>query len=246
MYVFLDESFRDQHPTRRAFGVLAGVAISDRALDSVQSMIYAVRKPYHGRVLKESDEFKGNELLGTATWRSIRERGFSEQFNLVEEVLQRCAAASIVVVGVVCFEQNLHTFAANDPDRLSATFGSLLKRVDHLAKRSFPGERAQVVFDGRDHGTNSRNALAITNFLVKSPVGRTLDAIRQYPLFGVSQANNYALQIADLVTTVIALHHQQRPDARTEPLWRVVDRMVVRFREGTRRWSTLKVLSAPQ
>jgi Protein of unknown function (DUF3800) len=240
MYVFLDESFRTHATTRAPFGVLAGICVPDHAINSVQSMLYAVRKPYHDKVLHEGDEIKGNELLGSATFRARASQGFSLQWNLASEMLSHCAHARLHVAGVICFDTAFHTFACDDENAVGPVFGCLLRRLSDLASRAYPNERVQIVFDGRDFKVNERNAKAITNFLVKSPVGRHLNLIMPYPLFGVSQAHNYPLQVADLVTTVIAMHHEERRDVRE--LYENVRRMAVRFREGESTWRTLKVL----
>lgn len=172
-----------------------------------------------------------------------REKGYSYQFNLVEELLGFARTSGFAAFGIVCFDPAFHTFACADEDSLDKTFQHLFRRIDRYAKRQHPGELVKLVFDDRDPATNRNNAKAITNYLVKSPVGRRYDSILSYPLFAVSQGHNYGLQLADVVTTVIAMRFQGNP--HIDPLWRVVQRMFYRFQDGERKWTSLKVLRPP-
>lgn len=209
----------------------------------VQAGVFAVRRPYHGQVLKPEQEMRGTELLGNATFKCIEKKGYSYHFNLVEELLGFARISGFAVFGVVCFDPSFHTFACRDEHSLDRTYRCLFSRLDRYAKREHPGELVELVFDDRDVRTNRENAKAITNFFGKSPVGRRYDSILPYPLFAVSQGHNYGWQLADIVTTVIAKRFEG--DTRILPLWRPVKRMLYPFEEGDRRWTSLKVLRPP-
>lgn len=242
--MFLDESFRTSRVTGHRFGALCGVAVPDAAVRALQAGVYAVRRPYHDTVLRPEQEIRGKELLGNATFKHKLVHGFSYHYNLVEELLGFSRTSGFVVFGVVCFDPGFHTFACRDEHSLDKTYRCLFSRIDTYARRERPGELVELVFDDRDVQTNRDNAKAITNFLVRSPVGRRYDTMLPYPLFAVSQGHNYGLQLADVVTTVIAKRFEG--DERTEQLWRLTRQMFYRFEDGGRRWSSLKVLRPPE
>lgn len=240
MLIFLDESFRTNVNTGAEFGVLAGVAIPEDIFHQFQYDFFTVRRPYHGNVLKEDDEIKGKELLSSSTLKRISIKGSSYHWNLAEELLQVSRSRGVKVFGVVCFRPQLKSFVCGDESLIDPTFRYLFERIDLYMKRTFPTRTAKLIFDNREHRTHEANARAITNFFVKSPVGKGFDSILRIPLFAVSQGHNYGLQLADLVTTVVALNFQGRKEFR--PLWKIVNGMLVSADVGGRRQTSLKVM----
>lgn len=172
----------------------------------------------------------------------LEKNGYSYQWNLAEEILQYATRKQFKVFGVVCFRSGLHTFVCGNDSRLDQTFRDLFDRIDLYMKRSFPGRFAKLVFDNRDNRTNEHNARAITNFFVKSTVGSGYDSILRVPFFAASQGHNYGLQLADLVTTVVALRWQG--EKRIGPLWKLVYRMLDRQPVGALHQSSLRVMRA--
>ncbi len=71
-------------------------------------------------------------------------------------------------------------------------------------------------------------------------MGKGYDSILRIPLFAVSQGHNYGLQLADLVTTVIALNFQGQKEFR--PLWGIVKKMFYTTDVGGNRQTSLKVM----
>lgn len=240
MLVFLDESFRTNRRTGNRFGVLAGAAIPEDIFHTFQADMFGVRGPYHGEVLKPDDEIHGVKLLNRATLRSIEKRGFSQHWNLAEDILRFSRSRDIKVFGVVCFREDLHSFVCGDELRLDVTYRYLFERVDRYMKREFPGRMAKLVFDNREHRTHERNARAITNFFTRSQLGLGYDSILRVPFFAVSQGHNYGLQLADLITTVIGLFFQQGRAYR--PLWEIVRSMLYVTRVGGRDQTSLKTM----
>ena len=114
MLIFLDESIRDHSRTGRKFGVLAGVAMPEDTFHTFQADMFGVRKPYHGTVLGEDSEVHGNKLLNSTTLRVRRRKGYSQQWNLAEDLLHFARSRNIKVFGVVCF-------SARDSTRSYAT-----------------------------------------------------------------------------------------------------------------------------
>lgn len=240
MLIFLDESFRKNENTGRPFGVLAGVAIPEDTFHDFQRGFFFIRRPYHGKVLGDNDEIKGRELLNKATLKRIHMKGSSAHWSLAQDLLGFARSRKLKVFGVVCFRSRLNSFICGDESDLDVTFRYLFERIDNYMKRDFPARRAKLIFDNRDHRTHEKNARAITNFFVRSAVGLGYDSILRVPLFAVSQGHNYGIQLADLVTTVIALYFQGRREYR--PLWRVVQQMLNIVPIGGQVQSSLKVM----
>jgi hypothetical protein len=134
----------------------------------------------------------------------------------------------------------LTSFVCGDETDLDVTFRYLFERIDNYMKRDFPGRMAKLIFDNRDHKTHERNARAITNFFVRSTVGLGYDSILRIPMFAVSQGHNCGVQLADLVTTVIALCFQGRREFR--PLWKIVQGMLNVVPVGGQQQTSLKVM----
>lgn len=242
MLVFLDESFRTHVPSGTPFGVLSGIAIPEDSFHLVQRDLYEVRRPYHGQVLSEDGEIHGSHLLNGMTFKIMQDRGFAYRWNLAEDILQFARNRKLKVFGVVCFRSNLKSFVCGDEKKLDTTYRYLFERIDLYMKREFPGRHAKLIFDNREHKTHEKNAKAITNFFVRSPIGLGYDSILRVPFFAVSQGHNYGLQLADLITTVIGLRFQG--ETRIQPLWKIVQDMLVVQQVGIQRQSSLKVMRA--
>ncbi len=240
MLIFLDESFRNNRRTGRKFGVLSGVAIPEDTFHAFQRDMFGVRKPYHGKVLKHDDEIHGNLLLRTATLKYRKRNGYSLHWNMAEELLQFARNRAIRVFGIVCFRNGLHSFVCDDEANLDVTYRYLFERIDAYMKREFPGRVAKLVFDNRDHKTHEKNARAITNVFVRSQMGLGYDSILRIPFFAVSQGHNYGLQLADLVTTVVALFFEGRREFK--PFWDIVKEMFYMTEVGGQTQSSLKVM----
>jgi hypothetical protein len=240
MLVFLDESFRKHSKTNISFGVLAGVAIPEDTYHIFQRDFFYARKPYHGQVLGSDDEIHGIDLLNNTTLRVREKQGFSYQWNLVHDILSFSRSRQIKVFGIVCYRTGLHTFVCDNETELDVTFRYLFERIDVFMKREFPGRVAKLIFDNREHKTNEKNARAITNFFVRSQLGLGYDSILRVPFFAVSQGHNYGVQLADLITTVIALYFQGKREYRS--LWEIVQRMFYIAEVGGQRQSSLKVM----
>jgi hypothetical protein len=107
-------------------------------------------------------------------------------------------------------------------------------------KLAFPGRMAKLIFDNRDHQTHKANARAITNFFIRSTVGLGYDNILRVPFFAVSEGHNYGVQLADLVTTTIALRFQGWREY--DPLFRIVQQMLYHSTVGGQVQTSLKVM----
>ncbi|MBY0311634.1 MAG: DUF3800 domain-containing protein [Phycisphaerales bacterium] len=240
MLVFLDESFRKHRRTGAGFSVIAGVAIPEDTFSVFQRDWFEVVRPYHGVVLKADHDVHGNELLGSTTMR-VKEQGkYSAHWSLAEDLLNYSITRKFRVFGVVCFQDEYQSLICANDTRLDTTYMALLERVDLYMREKFPQRFVKLVFDDRGHSTNAKNGRATTNFLSRSTRGMGYDSIIKTPFFGVSKANNYGLQLADLVTTVISCRFQG--NETIYPLWLKAKHMFYRSYVGEQRISSLRVL----
>jgi hypothetical protein len=158
---------------------------------------------------------------------------------LAEDILNYAINRRFRIFGVVCFGAQ-SALICDDEVRLELPFRYLFERIDLYMKQTFPRRFAKLVFDDRGHSTNARNGRAATNFFVRSRLGMSYDTIIKTPFYGVSKANNYGLQLADLVTTVIGLRFQGKREF--DPLFEKAQRLLHVTRVGEIEQSSLKVM----
>jgi len=242
MLVFLDESFRRNTRNNADLACLCGVGVPEPTLPDYLQAVYEARKGYHGVVLGEDDELKGKYLLNRPVLNEMDKRGYSYKWNLVEELLQVSLRHDVIVFGVVNFDPRWRTLVSADETSLDQPFRRLFQRIDSCMKRQHVGQYAKLIFDNRQHAQNAMNSRAITNFLTRSTLGSSFDTIIKVPFFGVSEAQNYGLQMADIVTTVVSLKFAG--ERRIDPLWRLIKRMLYRYEVDGRGFTTLAVLRA--
>ncbi|MCH8344308.1 MAG: DUF3800 domain-containing protein [Planctomycetes bacterium] len=225
MLIFLDESFRQHQRLKTRFGVLAGAAIPEELFPSIQQGLYQIRRPYDQMILKPEHGLKGHDLLTRTTYRRIERDGYSYHYNLVQEVLEYAAKYRIKIFGVVCFRTEFHTFSCADEKLLDPTFRYLFERIDRYMKNEHPGKFAKLIFDDRGRQTNERNSRAITNFFARSHLGAGYDSIVRVPFFAIGRGHHYGMQLADLITTVVA--QRFAGEKAVQPLWRIVQRRML-------------------
>jgi hypothetical protein len=216
MLIFLDESFRSRSsaPDRLPFGALCGLGIPETDINRVSHEIFRLKMKHLGENYAREKEMKGTDLLKNFAFKMRANYGHSKNLALVADLVRYIKKAKLPVFGTVCFETGGNEFKCTDVTALHRAFSHLFERIDMCMRIRDSHEMAQVVFDDRDHGTNSRNATTITNFFRRSKVGRKLDRIIDAPLFGISQSQNVGLQLADLVTTIIAMRFEEHPNGR--------------------------------
>lgn len=214
MLVFLDETFRVHCRGVREtpFGVLAGVAIDERQLTRIAKDVFAMKLNHLGADFARDAELKGKDLVKKWVF-NLERRGIqSKNLDLVRDIIRYIRRKGIKVFGCVCFQERLQEFKCQDVTALDRTFRYLFERVDMFMKIEHPDQIAALVFDDRDHGTNARNATAITNFFLRSPDGLALEKVLDTPFFGISQAQNVGLQLADIVTAIIGARFEARDE----------------------------------
>jgi hypothetical protein len=244
MLLFLDETFRANTRTGAKFAALSGVGIPESIFPDFLEGFWSMRRPYHGEVLDPEEEVKGKVLLNRSVLDNREEKGHSAKWSMAEDLLNDARKRGVRVFGVVTFDSRWTSLDCKDELALHESFKKLFTRVDRYMKLEHPGEFVKIVFDSRQDKENERNSRAITNFLVRSTLGISFDSIVKVPFFGVSQAHNYGLQLADLVTTVIGLRFAG--EERIKPLWRIVQHMLYRTALGDRPISSLALLKQPK
>ena len=242
MIVFLDESFRTHQTKGTKFGALIGVAIHEDVFPQFQEDFYQICKPYVGTVLRDGHDVHGSQLLTNTTLKIKDSGNHCAHWSLAEDLLNFAPNWRVKMFGVVCFRTQFHSFICSDEARLDGTFRYLFERIDRYMRIDHPGTYAKLVFDDRGRQTNEKNARAITRFFLRSSIGSGYDTILKTPFYGLSNSHNYGLQLADLLTTVVARRFQG--DQRINPLWRKAHRLLHAPIVAGQRVSSLKVMRA--
>ena len=158
-----------------------------------------------GMEFARNSEIKGKELFKNHVF-NLMSRGIkSRNIALADDLIEYIVSKKLPVFGCVCFEKDLQLFQVDDVTALDKTFKYLFERIDIFMKKYYEYEMASLVFDDRDYGINQKNSEAITNFFQRSAKGLSMDSIVKTPFFAISPSQNFGLQLADLVTTIIGL-----------------------------------------
>ncbi len=216
MLIFIDETFRkytDDKGNEIKFGALCGVGIPISSYAKIANQVYKYKLGCMGKDYADNAEIKGKDLLSRRIFKD-REK-YPEQrrknIDLVSAILSTLNTNKLPIFGCVCFDQKALQFKCDSEKILATTFKSFCERVNMYMKREYKDKKAIMVFDSRDNGTNERNSKAVTNYLVKTKPGNNMrSSVLEIPLFAISQANNIGLQLADLITTIIGMHVEQR------------------------------------
>lgn len=239
MLIFFDESFRTA-PSGHKFGALFGIGIPEEKFGTVIADVYSMKYSSFGEEFAKERELKGSTLLKRRNLEPGPHGGAELAF--VYDILRYIVRQRFVTFGVVCFDETLGTFRCKDPFKLERTYRIIFERIHGYMSREFPRRFAKVVFDDVDYGSNKNRAESITNYFNRTAVGRGYDSIIRTPFFAVSQAQNVGIQLADLVTTVVALRFGG--DNRVLPFWRILKKTIYRYRFGLNTISTLRVFRA--
>ena len=217
MLIFIDETFRKAQTKKGGevdFGALCGVGIPIEIYTKIATAVFKAKLNALGKDYAEKSELKGKKLLSPRTFRRLKQHPEEETKNLnfVETLVRILERNKLPVFGCVCFDQEAYKFTSDKDTALAGTFKSLCERINMYMKREHPNQKAIIVFDSRDEGTNERNARAVTNYLVRSKTGNNMrSSLLEIPLFAISQADNIGLQLADIVTTIIGLYAAGEP-----------------------------------
>lgn len=247
MLIFLDESFRENNSQSKPapFGVLAGVSLREDALTAIAQDVYQLKYKHLGAEFAKDGEIKGKELTKRYAF-NLEAKGIeSKNLNLARDLVRYIRRKKIRVFGCVCFRPDMQAFKCQDLTVLDRTYRYLFERIDVFMKIESPTEKAILVFDDRDHGTNTNNATAITNFFLRSPDGLAMDSIIDTPFFAISQAQNVGLQLADFVTTIIGQRFEGFD--LIKPLWKELKPAIFSWQDPPGlRHSGLKVIRNPR
>jgi hypothetical protein len=81
----------------------------------------------------------------------------------------------------------------------------ILKTVELYCERENK-QKSLFIYDSQDTGSDAKIALAFTNFLYKSSIGRGFNKILEMPLFASSEVTP-CLQLVDIAASVIRHNH---------------------------------------
>jgi hypothetical protein len=241
MLIFLDETFRVWKEKDLPLGALCGVAIREQELTRIANDIFKLKLKHLGDDFARDKEMKGKELLKPYAFKMREHHGASRNLDLVGDLVHYLRRKKIPVFGTVCFQEEFKQFACQNMTALDKTFRYLFERIDMFMRIQDKEDMAVLVFDDRDHGTNLKNATAITNFFLRSPDGLSMDRVLDTPFFGISQSQNVGLQLADLVTTIIGMQFERNPNG--DEFFQLLKPCFFRWQDPPGFWhSSLKVI----
>jgi hypothetical protein len=247
MLIFLDETFRTRKTGAQELpmGALCGLGIPEASLRQVACDVFQLKRKHLSEEVARDKELKGKVLLKRRAFDLRAETGESPYLALVSDLIRYIVRKKLPVFGTVCFEERNKEFKCTDVTALDRTFSHLFERIDMCMRIRNNDEMGILVFDDRDLGTNEKNSTAITNFFLRSAKGRKLDRIVDTPLFGISQAQNVGLQLADLVTTILGMRFQEHPNG--VEFYEQLEPAIFRWQEPVGKWhSGLRVIGDPE
>lgn len=211
----------------KPIGLLVGVAVKEEYFGQIFSDIYTLKVKHFGQDIAKRMEIKGSDLFKSFVFK-LEKRGVkSKNLSFADDLLDYITFKNLIVLGCVCFEEELHEFKCEDVRALDKTFFYVFERVDVFMKREHPDRMVKLIFDDRGFQINKTNSEAITNFFVRSPAGLALTSVIKTPLFAVSQAQNIGLQLADFVNYIIGSRFVS--DEKIDPYWKKLKRTFYRW-----------------
>jgi len=199
LFAFIDES---GHPHPNDFStrpVLVSICIDAENIRRVSTELFRLKR----RILQRNRgdfEAKAKELITRGTFRNRPEkREFVESFFDMVRNLQ-------LIIFAVIMERPL-SVPPTDIDFLPMQFRHLLYRINRLLVLEENDRLGAIFFDG--DGTQYNNlAVRFSNWLYRSRGGQSLTNLVDSPFF-VNSRYTAGIQIADMVASVIRIHHER-------------------------------------
>ncbi len=194
-WCYIDESWRDGEGEQ--IGVLAATVGSASEFERLDQAMFRARRKYLGEAHAKdrTSELKGSSLLGSNSFKMLRNHGYSKNLWIAREVLEFVKSSSIRFVGITVYGADRPNLLAPDAKDLARPFRELCVRV----KASVPvRQKGVMVFDQRV-GAQEGISIAISNYLAGMADNASL---HPYPLVGVSNVHA-GLQLADLAAFIL-------------------------------------------
>ena len=189
MLVYVDESYREA-ATPNSKSTFAAVCIREdkyRAFDKeffkLKKHFFKIQEPYEV-------ELKGRLLLSARAITLPRNREFVRQ---LVALMRECEVVPFAVV-----QEGSLQLSALAPDHLPGMYRAVLRRVDRYMNEKYQKYCGVLFFDGIDHQTNQKVAVAFNNFMFRHAAGGQMQHVLPVPNFSDSVVTP-GIQLADVI-----------------------------------------------
>lgn len=190
MLIYVDESYQaaDVPNCKSTF---AAVCIPQERYRSFDTNFFNLKKHFWKHVQEPSDlELKGRNLLSEHAIELPKNRDFIRQLIILMKEYR-------LVPFAVVQDGSLQLSAINQPE-LPPLYRAVLSRVDRLMVETKAAQQAILFFDGIDHQTNQKIAVAFNSYMFRHYRGLQLLNVLPVPNFSDSLVTP-GIQIADVL-----------------------------------------------
>jgi hypothetical protein len=189
MLVYVDESYKARG-TPNCKSTFAAVCMREDRYRAFDTEFFKLKK-YFFKIAQPFDlELKGRLLL------SGDKIGLPRNREFVRQVMALMREFEVVPFAVV--QDGSLQLSALKPDYLPELYRGVLRRVDRYMQEKYPKDCGILFFDGIDHGTNQRVAVAFNNFMFRHGAGSQFQHVLPVPNFSDSIVTP-GIQLADVV-----------------------------------------------
>jgi hypothetical protein len=207
MLIFVDESEWPHPKAPDGYTVWGAIALHPsnsrnfvREIFNLEKKFWKIKEPYQF-------EIKGRLLLSERAVTSPKKCEFCE------EVISLCKLANIKAFAVGIRNTSGIPMAGLTEPIVYKAYSLLLERIEGMMVEEFNSDTAIIALDSADEATDTKRALAFSNYIYGTEPGRAAVHVMETPFF-VSSKANVGIQIADLVAYALAQRNLSRPHLR--------------------------------
>lgn len=201
MLFFIDESGHP-HPndiTHRPVLGAVGIRIGDTR-QLIKSAHALKREILEDEELAHEDKYKANAIFNQRTFERDRRK-----WEYVEGLFELAVNFPVESCFVVMQKPSVPVLTREA--RLPTHLRYLLRHINAYMESERPDQKAIMVFDGQDPGSDLVRATSIANFLFRHESGRSWQRLVETPLF-VDSRTQPGIQIADLFVACVRQYHE--------------------------------------
>ncbi len=190
MLVYVDESYQAANVSN-CKSTFAAVCIPQENYRAFDTDFFKLKKHFWKNIQEPSElELKGRNLLSTHALELPKNR------DLIRQLIILMKEYGIVPFAVV--QNGSLQLSAIQPPDLPSLYRGVLRRVDRYMTERFPTGQAILFFDGIDHQTNQKIAIAFNGYMFRHFWGSQLLHVLPVPNFSDSVVTP-GIQIADVL-----------------------------------------------
>jgi len=189
MLVYVDESYKTSS-TPNCKSTFAAVCMREDRYRAFDTEFFRLKRYFFKIAEPFQLELKGRLLLSEDKIGLPRNREFIRQLMAL---MREFGVVPFAVVQPGSFQ-----LSALKPDYLPTLYRGVLRRIDRYMQDRFPKYHGVLFFDGIDHGTNQKIAVAFNNYMFRHGAGSQLQHVVPVPNFSDSIVTP-GVQLADVV-----------------------------------------------